>query len=160
MDTVTPEEIGKAAFDAVSKETNPKDGAAAAQGRVPVSLFPDTAIIAGAMAMWEGAVKYGRYNYRVIGVGATTYADALERHFKAWKNGEDIDPDSGLPHLWKALACLAILIDAEECGMLTDDRPPKAPVADMLTNLKEKVQEIKEKYADRNPKQYTIQDSP
>lgn len=142
------------------KDTNPKDVTAASEGRVPIGLFPETAVIAGTMAMWEGACKYGRYNYRVAGVSASVYYGALGRHMKAWYNGEDIDPKSGLPHLWKALACLGILIDADECGMLHDDRPPEAPVADMLERLAPLVREIAAKLADFDPHQYTIHDSP
>lgn len=142
------------------KDTNPKDAAAAVQGKVPLGLFPDTARIAGAMSMWEGANKYGQYNYRVVGVRASVYLDALDRHVTAYRNGEDIDPDSGLPHTWKALACLAVLIDANACGMLTDDRPPKAPVAEMLKGLQESVQDIRERLEDYDPHQYTIADTP
>lgn len=140
------------------KETNPKDIAAAVAGRVPMGLFPDTARIAGAMSMWEGACKYGGYNYRIAGVLYSVYLNALDRHIAALRNGEDIDAKSGLPHLWKALACLAVLIDAQECQMLTDDRPPRAPVAEMLERLEGSVREIREKLKDHNPHQYTIAD--
>lgn len=142
------------------KETNPKDRAAMLAGRVPLGVFPSTARVAGSMAMWEGACKYGRYNYRIAGVLASVYYDALERHMEAWWNGEDIDPDSDLPHLWKALACVAILIDAQACDMLTDDRPPSAPVADMLGDLKQTVRNIAERLSEYDPKQYTIEDRP
>lgn len=138
---------------------NPKDVAARAEGRVPMGLFPDTAVIAGAMAMHEGACKYGRGNYRAVGVQAAVYQDAQRRHMAAWWNGEDVDPDSGLPHLWKALACIVILIDAEACGKLIDDRPPRAPVAAMLTKLRADVARISEELAGHSPRHYTIADS-
>lgn len=141
----------------LTKDTNPKDAAAAVQGRVPLSLFPDTAIVAGAMAMHEGACKYGRYNWRKSGVRASVYMDALERHMKSWWNGEDIDPDSGLPHVWKALACLGVLIDAQECGQLADDRPPRAPIAAMLARLRANVKDISERLKGFNPPQLTIE---
>lgn len=140
------------------KETNPKDVAAAVAGRVPLGLFPDTARIAGAMAMWEGACKYGRYNYRVAGVLSSVYHDALMRHMTAWWNGEDVDEKSGLPHLSKALACIAILIDAAACHKLTDDRPPRAPVARMLDELETTVRDVRERLKSYEPKQYTIKD--
>lgn len=140
-----------------AKDTNPKDAIGAT--KVPLSLFPSTAIVAGAMAFLEGAVKYGRYNWRIAGVRASIYKDAMDRHLHKWWNGEDIDPDSGLPHLWKALACIAILIDAGEAGKLTDDRPPSIDAAGMIERLTAQVEEIKERYADRSPKQYTITDT-
>jgi hypothetical protein len=137
------------------KETNPKDAEARQDSRVSLSLFPDTAVVAGALAFTEGDAKYGGHNYRVAGVRASVYYDAEERHMKAWRNGEDIDPDSGLPHLWKALACIAVLIDAQECGKLTDDRPPPAPVGDMLTRLKIDVRRLYETHVDRKTRRYT-----
>lgn len=50
----------------------------------------------------------------------------MQRHICAWWEGEDTDPDSGLPHIVKAIACLYVLRDAERCGKLHDDRPPKS----------------------------------
>lgn len=141
-----------------TKPSNPKDIAAAVAGRVPVDLFPDTATIAGAMAFWEGANKYGQYNWRVAGVLASVYSKAVRRHLYAWWNGQDTDPDSGLPHLWKALACIAVLIDAESCGLLTDDRPPSAPVHEMLEDLKTRVNDIAERLTEYEPHQWTQKD--
>ena len=140
------------------KPTNPKDKAAVVAGRVPMAWFPDTVRIAGAMAFHEGACKYGRYNWRVEGVLASVYRNALDRHMAAWWNGEDLDPDSGLPHLWKALSCLAVMIDATECGTLTDDRPPSAPVAVMLDRLKADVLAIQERLSAYDPHQFTRAD--
>lgn len=140
------------------KESNPKDAAAVSQGRVSLGLFPDTAVLAGCMAMHEGREKYGQYNYRAVGVRASVYHEALRRHVAAWWNGEDIDPDSGLPHIWKALACLAVLIDAQSLDMVTDDRPPRAPVARMLKSLQPVVKIIEARLAGYDPHQYTIED--
>lgn len=141
-----------------TKPSNPKD--ALGVKKLPVHLFPQTAIVAGSMAFLEGAAKYGKYNYRIAGVRASIYIDALERHLFAWTNGEDIDPESGLPHLWKMLACIAVLIDAEACGMLTDDRPPKAPVAEMMSQCAPLIEEVKQRYSHMSPHQYTIHDTP
>lgn len=139
-----------------SKGSNPKD--AIGSRKTPMGLMPDTAVVAGNMAFLEGAMKYGRYNWRAVGVRASIYVEALRRHLSAWWNGEDIDEDSGLSHLWKAMACLAVLIDAEAVGKLNDDRPPRAPVQEMLDDLRPHVEDIKDRYADRTPHQYTIQD--
>ena len=79
------------------------------------------------VAMLEGACKYGRHNYRVLGIRASVYYDAARRHMDKWWEGEDIDPDSGLSHITKALASLAVLRDGMICGSWNDDRPPKIP---------------------------------
>ena len=43
----------------------------------------------------------------------------------AFWEGEDIDPDSGINHLSKAMACMAVIRDSMMVGNWTDDRPPK-----------------------------------
>lgn len=141
-----------------TKETNPKD--AVGSTKAPCGYFPDTALLGGELAFLEGALKYGRYNWRVAGVRAWIYNEALERHRKAWWNGEDIDPKSNLPHLFKMLACVAVLIDAEACDKLIDDRPPRAPLSQLLEEAEQYAQELREKLAGFSPKQYTIEDSP
>lgn len=78
------------------------------------------------VAMQEGACKYGRHNYRVIGVRGSVYYDATMRHMMSWWEGEDIDPDSGLSHVTKAIASLVVLRDAMMQKQFTDDRPPKS----------------------------------
>ena len=80
------------------------------------------------VGMLEGSIKYGRHNYRAIGVRAEVYYDAARRHIDAWWEGEDIDPDSGLSHITKAICSLVVLRDAMIQGKLFDDRPPPTPL--------------------------------
>lgn len=119
------------------KDTNPKDRMATT--RLDLSLFPATARAYGALAMTEGDLKYGGYNYRVIGVKASVYYAAANRHLDKWFNGEWIDPKTGVPHLASALACIGILIDAIECEKLNDDRPPKCNMTTLLNDMEHKV---------------------
>jgi hypothetical protein len=106
-----------------SKPSNPKD--AVGIRKAPMSTLPAPVLFEIGLAMMEGARKYGRHNYRAVGVRASVYYDAFMRHVTAWWEGEDIDPDSGLPHLSKAGACLVVLRDSMRRGNCTDDRPPK-----------------------------------
>jgi len=122
----------------VRKESNPKDDAAAGT-RLDLSLFPDTAVVYGALAMTEGHLKYGGYNYRVVGVRASVYISACGRHFKKWIAGEWADPETKIPHLASALACIAIIIDAHECGKLIDDRPPAVKAIGKLFGWAEEI---------------------
>lgn len=64
-----------------------------------------------AKAMTHGAAKYGDDNWKLAPLpeAERRYSAALERHFNAWKRGETIDADSGLPHLACATACLMML---------------------------------------------------
>jgi len=90
-----------------------------------LALVPAASTIYEALALMEGARKYGPYNWRHNAVEAMTYVAACMRHLADWVDGEDIDPESLKPHLGHAKACLGILIDALETGNLIDNRPPK-----------------------------------
>ena len=136
------------------KDTNPK--AAFAANKVPFHLWPAIASATGAMGLLEGVCKYGRSNWRKSGVRASTYVDALLRHVCDYFEGNDTDPDSGLPQFAHMLACCAILVDADASGVLVDDRQYKgAGYRRVLQRLTEHVQRIREKYADKNPKHYS-----
>lgn len=104
------------------KESNPKD--AVGVKKSPFSTVPAPVVAELGLAMLEGALKYGRHNYRAVGVRGSVYYDAALRHLTQWWEGEDVDPDSGLPHVVKAMACLAVLRDSQMMGNWTDDRPP------------------------------------
>ena len=91
------------------------------QGKVRPGQVPAHFRLDLAAAMTEGAIKYGPRNYRQ-GCEWSRYVDAMERHWLAWLAGEDIDPDSGISHLAKAAACLAILHDLQRLGLGEDDR--------------------------------------
>lgn len=140
-----------------SKPTNPKD--LIGSGKLPLHLFPASAISAGCLAFLEGALKYGRANWRAAGVRASIYKDALDRHMVRWFEGENIDPDSGIPHLAKALACIAILIDAEAAGKLEDDRMIQGGTIDLIETLTPTIKVLKERYGHINPKHFTIKDN-
>jgi len=100
--------------------------------KVPLGLFPSSAILCGSLAFSQGAAKYNAYNWRVDPIEAMTYVHAAERHLRAWMDGCELDADSGCPHLGHALACIAILIDAQVCDKLIDNRPIPAPFDELL----------------------------
>lgn len=108
---------------ALCKPTNPKDSIGST--KPPTSTLPARVIALLGVAMLEGSAKYGRHNYRDAGVRASVYYDAARRHMDKWYEGEDIDPDSGLPHIVKAMASLLVLQDGIIHGNYNDDRPPK-----------------------------------
>lgn len=107
------------------KDSNPKDDVGS---RKPgIGAIPCKPLYEAGSALEYGGKKYGRHNWRHIGVRASVYYDAAMRHLMAWWEGEDIDPiekgGSGLPHLAHAIAGLMVYRDAELAGMATDDRP-------------------------------------
>jgi dATP/dGTP diphosphohydrolase len=113
-----------------SDNTNPKDLIGIKKPQV--GLLPGAGKLYGALAMQDGAVKYGPYNWRDKKVRYTVYLDALERHLLALRDHEDLAPDSGLPHLGHIIACASILADAVEGGFIIDDRPLPGPTASII----------------------------
>jgi len=109
------------------KPTNPKD--AIGIKKVPYSTLSGPVLAEAALGMMEGALKYGRHNYRAIGVRASVYYDATRRHLDQWWEGEDWDPESkaALHHVTKAITSLIVLRDAMINNKFTDDRPPRSP---------------------------------
>lgn len=100
--------------------------------KVNLSVVPASGVIYEALAMQDGARKYGPFNWRLTKVEAMTYVAACLRHLYCWVDGEADASDSGYPHLAHAKACLGILIDAYETDALIDNRPPKGAAARLL----------------------------
>ena len=125
------------------KDSNPKDAIGVTKAPISTVSFPVMAELG--VAMLEGALKYGKHNYREIGVRQSVYIDAcINRHLGPWIEGQDIDPDSGLSHLVKAMACLMILRDAQMRGKLVDDRP--VGTVEYLPVLNQMVKDLLAKY--------------
>ena len=137
---------------------NPKDQIGS--DKLPLHLWPMTATATGCVALLNGALKYGRANWRASPVRASIYVDACQRHLAAWFEGEESD-EEGVPHMSSALACLAILADARAAGSLHDDRQFPGgyrALADELTPL---VKSLRDRHAGNDPpKHWTISDTP
>jgi hypothetical protein len=124
-----------------SKDTNPKDALGTLKARW-FSYIPLQVLIGVGLAFYEGARKYAKFNWRVVGVRASVYVDAcVNGHLMRWWEGEDIDAESNVHHIDKAIACLMILRDSILQGNVVDDRPPRAVAIDQL--LKEGDEHVK-----------------
>lgn len=135
-----------------TKETNPKD--AIGISKAPLSTVPLNVLAEIGVGMLEGAVKgYRRHNFRVAGVRASVYLDAAVRHLFSWWEGEDIDPDSNMNHIVKALTTLVVLRDAMHNDMWQDDRPPRTKPFYPLLN--EGVKLLLDKYKGCDQRPYT-----
>ena len=122
-----------------SKESNPKDIRAVKKwGRF--SCVPWPVIWEVCAALDEGSRKYGRHNWREAGVLYSVYFDATLRHLTAHWEHEDLDPDSGLSHITKAIASLIVLRDAMIQENYIDDRPPKSNVKETRERLQKQVE--------------------
>lgn len=99
---------------------NPKDIAGAKKPNL--SVLPFAPLLDVIPALYEGRRKYGPWNWRAEEVSETIYADAAIRHLMQFISGEDIDPDSGVHHISKAIAGLLVVRDAQIHGCSIDDR--------------------------------------
>jgi hypothetical protein len=135
-----------------AKPTNPKDMVGVR--KAPMSTVPASVLAEIGVAMLEGASKYGRHNYRAVGVRGSVYYDGTMRHLMDWWEGQDLDPDSGMSHITKAITSLVVLRDAMIQGKFTDDRPPRS--REFYPALNAAAADIIDRYADRNPTHYTI----
>jgi hypothetical protein len=81
--------------------------------KVDLTLVPPHLKKAVARVMMYGAVKYGRDNFKEGMEHHRVLAAAL-RHIDAFLNGQELDPESGFPHIWHAACNLGFLIHYQE----------------------------------------------
>lgn len=87
-------------------------------------LIPPEVELEVARVFAYGAAKYSPDNFR-LGTEWLRYLAAARRHMGAWHLGEDIDAESGMPHLAHAIASLSMLFTLQLTGSGTDNRPKK-----------------------------------
>lgn len=136
------------------KPSNPKD--IVGIRKAPMSTVSAPVLAEIGVGMLEGAAKYGRHNYRIVGVRSSVYYDATMRHLMSWWEGEDIDPESGMSHITKAITSLVVLRDSQIQGTVTDDRAPRS--AEFYPALNKLAGEIIDRHAEKSPRHYTIAD--
>lgn len=127
-----------------TKETNPKE--AMGSGKIPFHAIPSKPLMEVGLAMMEGGRKYGTHNYRKAGVRFSTYYNSTLRHMVSYWEGEDIDPDSGVHHIIKAIAGLFVVRDSMHMGNFLDDRPLQYPDGIDMEKFNKMAVAILEKY--------------
>ncbi len=90
-------------------------------GKPQLSLIPSSALFGMGKVMTFGAQKYAAHNWRK-GMDWSRLLDALLRHTMAVVDGEDFDAETGLPHVYHAMCCLAFLGEYQGKGLGRDDR--------------------------------------
>lgn len=78
--------------------------------KVRYELVPPSIVKGIAGVLTFGAEKYDAHNWMNVD-DPERYVGALYRHLEAWRSGETLDPESGLPHLAHASTNLAFLIE-------------------------------------------------
>lgn len=90
-------------------------------GKPRFSLIPPAPLEEIAKVLTMGAEKYGDRNWEK-GMKWTRCVDSLERHLNAWKSGENLDKESGLPHLAHVCVNSMFLLQYEKTYPQGDDR--------------------------------------
>jgi hypothetical protein len=99
-----------------------KEGVKFDSGKLRMDLLPPDVLEALAQILTDGAVKYGNRNWERGMAWSRPYA-ALMRHLLAFWGGQDIDPESGHPHLWHVMTNAAFLVAYQQREIGEDDRP-------------------------------------
>lgn len=94
------------------------------QGKPAFSHLPARTIEGVLKVFGFGAKKYERHNY-AKGFNHTRALDAAMRHLMAIYCGEDIDPESGLPHIYHAICSLIMYDHSRRNYPELDDRMEK-----------------------------------
>lgn len=131
-DAVVKEVLGKMPESDVTNASdeglleNPKYVRALKDGKPRMEYLVGSVLRGDAAVHAHGADKYGVRNWQIDPIRASTYEAAILRHFMSYfYDGEDVDPDSGLNHLYHIRACCAVMLDAQIHGTLIDDRDRK-----------------------------------
>ena len=95
------------------------------QAKARMDLLPPKVLEGVAQVLTFGAKKYAAWNW-VKAPAYGRYFAAVQRHLTAWQAGEDLDPETGLPHLNHALCGLMFLAELQRLGVAEDDRPTDA----------------------------------
>jgi len=104
-------------------DNNPKRARALLDNKVPMEYLPIHVLEGVARVLRHGAEKYGRNNWTLEPIAATTYVGAFRRHIDLeWAVGIDEDHDSGEHPLCHVIANAMIVLDSIEKGKFIDDR--------------------------------------
>lgn len=92
--------------------------------KLAFDTVPLSALVNLAAGCGNGAAKYGKMNWLEAGkkLKASTYLNAVLRHYILYLAGQDNAEDSGICHLDHIICGLSVMRDAEINGNLVDDR--------------------------------------
>lgn len=116
----------------------------------PLIQLPLVALAHASVAHYDGDLKYGWRNWRESPVEARTYLNAATRHLQLWNEGEEYTRDTRVNNLGAVIACCAILLDAQNEGMLIDNRSKSQAACDVLHELEGTVSRLREMQAQRD----------
>ena len=124
------EHVGPGGEEPISEErytsdeirvTDPVTGGQKGQKLSQLGAIDPQSIMEIAKVAGFGAQKYERMNF-MRGYAWSLSYDAMQRHLHAFWNGEETDPESGLPHLAHAAWHCCALLSFAQRNLGTDDR--------------------------------------
>jgi Domain of unknown function (DUF5664) len=118
---VTPVGVGHQVISE-TRVTDPDTGGEKGEKLAQLGALDPTSLMEVAKVAGYGCKKYARYNF-LKGYRWSLSYDALQRHLHAFWGGENIDPESGLPHLAHACWHCLTLLSFSRLHATKDDRP-------------------------------------
>ena len=91
-------------------------GAKFDEGKVRFDLLLPEWELAVAKVMTHGAGVHGDNSWQTVPNGENRYYAALRRHLNAFRSGEELDKESGLPHLAHVAVNAMFLMTLFEMG--------------------------------------------
>jgi hypothetical protein len=94
-------------------------------GKDPLAWLPWGGLRAVSAAQVYGQKKYGDFNNYRKGLEVTRNLSCAQRHIRAYLEGKDIDPESGVHHLGEAAVRVLFVLQNIYDGVEIDDRYKK-----------------------------------
>lgn len=91
------------------------------QEKPRMDLLPTLPMVEIAKVLTFGAKKYAAHNWRG-GIEMSRLIASSYRHLSSFNDGEDTDPESGLPHLAHLGCCVLFMLEQYLRGTGVDDR--------------------------------------
>lgn len=89
--------------------------------KIRLDLLSAPALVGLGKVLTFGCKKYGANNWRK-GFKWSRLIAAAGRHWLAFMAGEDLDPETGLPHIDHLACCVMFLSEHQKAGLGLDDR--------------------------------------
>jgi hypothetical protein len=88
--------------------------------KIRMDLIPFAPLEEIAKVLSYGSKKYADNNWQQVPEAIPRYEAAMLRHISAYKQGQVLDHETGLPHLAHAGCCLMFLLHFTACDKATD----------------------------------------